>query len=707
MTHTLENENSERHQLHHCPAESPSKTNMSSAKSVSSFHSLFSTAQSASPRSYSTRSNSSSFYMDQISVASAGESFATLFADLLNTSHNVDSKSPISVRSKVSFMKSPHSVKVPLPFAKSENALFSVDAPGPPGRLSRRDTYSKSSSKSRYGVSTRGSSGTSSVSNHSARRSANPPRDRRRSVSADPAPKVLKCGGLKNTRSKQRSISCDAAKAVEMGSPLSSRRNRRNEVSISSDVPIASSPVKVRPALKYGVSARGRRRSVSADHAPKICKGALKKTRSKRRSISYDELDARGIANVLSSDRSQRNVIIESSGNSKPGGSDRTRRSNSDDAPTMFKSPAFGVKFKRRSMSCDSVLDTSEERDGQRGDPYSIGITKSTSYIISTKNYDGCKEISHGEQELEFEISAKDHDGGKKTMQLNTDEQRLLTTLDNTLQVKFDAEAYVKVQNLGWVEQVPPFRKGIYTGVIDKKARPHGRGKWDSGNALLNGWWYKGEFIPPKCLSLQVKMSAENEDIVNSKFEVKDSSTAKSCLKSKVEKKRHLQVMDYKLGETLRSRTDMAHDRTGVVGLDKHDCAFVKRSNGTYSYAMVIDRFFDPMTNGNRGEEVLVFIVNNKKSTKSFPSSLWAQFIRCVAVNQKNYLAEVDKDDKKQHREFSTSEPLVACHISPTCVQDNIAQRLSRPLTTRPPFSDSLNSGASELSPDSDALHYC
>ena len=88
-------------------------------------------------------------------------------------------------------------------------------------------------------------------------------------------------------------------------------------------------------------------------------------------------------------------------------------------------------------------------------------------------------------------------------------------------------------------------------------------------------------FIPPKCLSLQVKMSAENEDIVNSKFEVKDSSTAKSCLKSKVEKKHHLQVMDYKLDETLRSRTDMAHDRTGVVGLDKHDCAFVKRSNGT------------------------------------------------------------------------------------------------------------------------------
>ena len=143
-------------------------------------------------------------------------------------------------------------------------------------------------------------------------------------------------------------------------------------------------------------------------------------------------------------------------------------------------------------MTCLSVLDVSENGDGQRGDPYSTGINKSTSYVSSTKDYDVCKEISHGEQEQMFQVSDKDHDEGKKAGRLHTNDQKLLATLDQILKSRYDAELYSRAHNLIWVESLPPFRKGFYTGVIDRKGRPHGCGTWVSENDLLTGWWYKG-----------------------------------------------------------------------------------------------------------------------------------------------------------------------------------------------------------------------
>jgi len=187
-------------------------------------------------------------------------------------------------------------------------------------------------------------------------------------------------------------------------------------------------------------------------------------------------------------------------------------------------------------------------------------------------------------------------------------------------------------------------------------------------------------FIPEECHSLQKDMCAEKEDIVYGKFKIKEdnNSTAKSRLKAKIEKKRHSRViMCYKLGETLRSPADMMHDQTGVAKLNKSDCCFVKRSNGSYSYAMVINRYyFDNPTvangNGNDdGEEVLVFKINNRKSTKTCRSSLWAECIRCVVANPKNCPMDVDKDDNKRHCEFSTSEPLALCHTSPSCLREH------------------------------------
>jgi len=208
--------------------------------------------------------------------------------------------------------------------------------------------------------------------------------------------------------------------------------------------------------------------------------------------------------------------------------------------------------------------------------------------------------------------------------------------------------------------------------------------------------------IPEECRHLQDEMSAEKDE-----FEIKGNITAKTCLKSKFEKKHHSRVMYYQLGETLRSPTHMIQDPTGVASLNKNDWAFVKRSNGSYSYALVIDRYFDPMANDNDGEEKLVFIVNNKKSTKTCRSRLWSQFIRCVAVNPKNHPVGVDTDNQTRHSECNTSESFVSCHTPPTCVQKNTVKRFSWPLTKRSCFGDDINSEASDLYPYSDDLHFC
>ena len=423
-------------------------------------------------------------------------------------------KGPGSVKSiniLMSFIKSPHSVKTTLPFAMSDNAVISMNAPPPPGRISRRDS-----------VSARESSDSSSIIGY-ARSSDDLLGGRsKRLISARRAPKILKGCGLQNTRSKQRStLSYDASSnAVEITTPSSShRRNRRNEASMISTGALSTA---CSARNKSDVSSRGRRRSVSTEHVQKmsVFKGALEKTRSNgRKSIKCDDSVAKEIANVLSSGGShQRNENAnKSSGRSRVRGRTTRRSSTSDNnaSITTSKGPALGVKSKRRSMPIlsDSVLRNASE-DGdisqEEGGPGSTRINnKFTSHLMGIKGQDEmCKEkISHGDEEqTTFQINSTkdDHDdGSKKTTCLDTvaDQELLSTTEDRIIlhhvRVSDNAEsANAKVQDMVWVEPVPPFRKGLYTGPIDKKARPHGyHGTWvvsENNDYLLSGSWYKG-----------------------------------------------------------------------------------------------------------------------------------------------------------------------------------------------------------------------
>ncbi len=158
---------------------------------------------------------------------------------------------------------------------------------------------------------------------------------------------------------------------------------------------------------------------------------------------------------------------------------------------------------------------------------------------------------------------------------------------------------------------------------------------------------------------------------------------------------------DYSLGERIRSGSHMSIEQSpdlaydAVNALQKNDRAFIKRSDGTFSYAMVVDRHV------KNNDEVLVFMVNSSKSTKSFPSKFWSDFIRCVAPT-KDDTRSLYKDVERQHESSHNKHADVnnECdpyHVSPTCVRETLSSRAklsSRFARTFEVLTSSITSGS-------------
>ena len=88
---------------------------------------------------------------------------------------------------------------------------------------------------------------------------------------------------------------------------------------------------------------------------------------------------------------------------------------------------------------------------------------------------------------------------------------------------------------------------------------------------------------------------------------------------------------DYALGDVLRSPYHMIIEPTveraiASVGLLKpHDFAFLKRSDGSYTYAVLASRSWD-----DNGEELLTFVVSGDGATKTAREGRWPECVRPV-----------------------------------------------------------------------------
>lgn len=98
---------------------------------------------------------------------------------------------------------------------------------------------------------------------------------------------------------------------------------------------------------------------------------------------------------------------------------------------------------------------------------------------------------------------------------------------------------------------------------------------------------------------------------------------------------------DYALGEALRSHSHMITEPTpghaiqAASLLGKHDFAFVRRSDGSFSYAILAYRSREPIRskkNGETHEDCMTFVMGPDGTTKMIRKRFWSDFVRLVCV---------------------------------------------------------------------------
>mmetsp|Transcript_20601 Transcript_20601/g.38906 ORF Transcript_20601/g.38906 Transcript_20601/m.38906 type:complete len:326 (+) Transcript_20601:306-1283(+) len=98
---------------------------------------------------------------------------------------------------------------------------------------------------------------------------------------------------------------------------------------------------------------------------------------------------------------------------------------------------------------------------------------------------------------------------------------------------------------------------------------------------------------------------------------------------------------DYSLGDTLRSASHVITEPTpeqaiqSVDSLKTHDFAFVKRSNGLHSFAILAHRSMEPTKRADEDAamgECMNFVIDDSGSTKMVRRSHWSRSIRLVSM---------------------------------------------------------------------------
>eukprot|EP00956_Cyclotella_meneghiniana_P035872 scaffold118851_cov54-Cyclotella_meneghiniana.AAC.3 len=101
-------------------------------------------------------------------------------------------------------------------------------------------------------------------------------------------------------------------------------------------------------------------------------------------------------------------------------------------------------------------------------------------------------------------------------------------------------------------------------------------------------------------------------------------------------------IKDHPKKELKLRKTSVAVSHDGcdssqsVYQLKNGDFAFVKRSNGSWTYAMLAHR----SRGSSYEEEQMVFVLDEKGSSKVIDEKDWARFIRCLAESEDEITVE-------------------------------------------------------------------
>ena len=109
---------------------------------------------------------------------------------------------------------------------------------------------------------------------------------------------------------------------------------------------------------------------------------------------------------------------------------------------------------------------------------------------------------------------------------------------------------------------------------------------------------------------------------------------------------------DYTIGETLRSSSHMSIEPfseqaiQAIGSLDQHDYAFIKRSDGSYSYAILAYRSIKPIKGANNIDKVesvegcMTFVMSEAGATKMVRRRHWSKVVRLVRTSSSSSLQE-------------------------------------------------------------------
>ena len=95
---------------------------------------------------------------------------------------------------------------------------------------------------------------------------------------------------------------------------------------------------------------------------------------------------------------------------------------------------------------------------------------------------------------------------------------------------------------------------------------------------------------------------------------------------------------DYIIGDSVRSHSHMITDPASsqaISALQKHDFAFIKRSDGSYSYSILAFRSFEPIRNGTGTEECMTFVTDGDGSSKTIRKKNWSKFVCPVSAQKR------------------------------------------------------------------------
>ena len=236
-----------------------------------------------------------------------------------------------------------------------------------------------------------------------------------------------------------------------------------------------------------------------------------------------------------------------------------------------------------------------------------------------------------------------------------------------------ETEYTTKIINLPWSDDASTSGKqlaGKYSGPVNSFLQPHGEGKLvvESCKSLVfYGTWGSGKLVSPLTCERDPiasdgddfgrgrrKHAANKIDDTSHRMPAGARTGRVSDNGSKVSKKlqKPKSFAQYNIGDACRSPKDMIicrsrHEATESAGLlRKWDGAFIKRSSGIWTYAVLIERSMQPVDIVKRRqdffhwasawevdphyemEDSMLFAINGNGGTKIIPKHCWAKFIR-------------------------------------------------------------------------------